>query len=204
MNDFIKIKATARSLSQRKLVYGHGRNDADYKTEIVKNGRTIRCPYYRRWKDMIMLCYSSKCHEKQPTYIGCEVCDAWLAFSNFRKWMVRQPWQGNVLDKDLIKQGNKIYAPEYCRFISQALNNLLLARDAARGDLPLGICWDKQNKKYRACISIDGKRKYLGYFQTVQAAKAAYDSAKYADIQRHAMMQDDPLIKAGLLNWVIE
>lgn len=78
-----------------KLVYGVGINDADYPTTQREkvNGEwkiTWRCLYYDRWVSMLTRCYSSKCHEKQPTYKGCSVCDEWLTFSNFRKWMEQQ------------------------------------------------------------------------------------------------------------------
>jgi len=204
MDDFRKIAASNNSLANRKLIHGIGINDADYKTKIEKDGRGIRCPYYRRWSDMLRRCYSSKFHEKNPTYRDCTACKEWLTFSNFRKWMVQQDWQDRELDKDIISQGNKIYAPAYCRFISSQLNTLLVAHDAARGDLPLGIYWDKQKKKYKAQININGNQKNLGRFKTAQEAKAAYNKAKYAEIQRHAMMQTDPEIKAGLLKWRVE
>jgi len=204
MNDFPKIAASKRSLANRKLIYGRGINDADCQTEIVKDGRRITCPYYRRWMNILVRCYSSKFHEKNPTYKGCSVCKSWLTFSNFEKWMLQQNWKGNQLDKDIINQGNKIYAPEYCRFISHELNTLLVARDAIRGSYPMGVSWSKWHKKYTAQISIGGKRKHLGLFKTPEEAKAVYNKAKYAEIKRHAMMQSDPLIKAGLLNWVLE
>jgi len=204
MNQFIEIPANKISLSKRKLVYGVGVNDADYKVEIVKNGRRMQCPYYLRWMNMLRRCYYSKYHEKYPTYKGCSVCKEWLTFSVFEAWMLKQDWKGMALDKDILNQGNKIYAPEYCRFISQALNSLLTASGAARGDLPLGVTWHKHLKKYRARINIDGNEKHLGYFNTIEEAKAVYDKAKYAEINRHAMMQTDPEIRNGLLNWVID
>jgi len=36
-----------------------------------------------------------------------------------------------------------------------------------------GVCWDKKNKKWRAGISIDGKKKNLGSFNTLEEAKQA-------------------------------
>jgi len=118
--------------------------------------------------------------------------------------MLTQDWQGKQLDKDLVRQGNREYCPEYCRFVSQALNSLLVGNDAVRGDLPLGVYLHKASKKYRAKLNINGKQKHLGDFKTVEAAKSAYDKAKYSEIHRHAMIQTDPAIREGLLNWVIE
>jgi len=204
MNDFIKIKASKQSLARRRLIQGVGINDVLFTVHSTTNGKQRMYKPYSAWTNMFERCYSSIYQKKKPTYKGCTVCKEWHLFSNFEAWMIKQEFDGMALDKDIIKQGNKVYCPEYCSFISPSLNNLLIARDAARGDYPLGVCWDKRNKKFQANIAINGKNKLLGTFKTVEAAKAAYDSAKYAEIHRHAMLQSDPAIREGLLNWVIE
>lgn len=62
-----------------KLVYGVGINDADYvvqrKETIEVNGVRKRrlvwvCPYYQVWRTMLRRCYSTKYHDRQPTYKG--------------------------------------------------------------------------------------------------------------------------------------
>jgi len=204
MDNFPKIAASKHSLATRKLVYGVGINDAWFHICPRINGKQVMYKPYRIWTHMLERCFSAKLHEKFPTYRGCTVCEEWLIFSNFDSWMNEQDWQGRELDKDILFQSNKLYSPATCCFISKSLNLLLNAHGAARGDLPLGVDWHKARKKYRAKICINGKNKHLGLFKTPEEAKAAYNSAKYAEIHRHAMMQDDPLIKAGLLNWVIE
>jgi len=204
MNNFPKVAASTISLAKRKLVYKVGTNDAWFTVKPKINGKQKTYKPYQIWRDMIKRCYDSTCQEKHPTYIGCKVCKDWLTFSVFEKWMLTQDWQEKQLDKDIIFQHNKVYAPKYCRFIPQALNKLLNGCDAARGDLPLGICWDKETGKYMAQISINGKAKKIGRFKTVPEAKASYNKAKYSEIHRHAMMQSDPAIREGLLNWVIE
>jgi len=204
MNDFPKIAASAISLAKRKLVYEVGTNDAWFTVKPKINGKQKTYKPYQIWKDMLKRCYDSTYQEKHPTYIGCKVCKDWLAFSVFEKWMLTQEFEGSALDKDIINQGNKIYSPATCRFISKSLNSLLVAHDAARGDLPLGVCWSKQHKKYMAQIKINGKQKHLGYFKAAEDAKSVYNKAKYAEIRRHAMMQDDLEIRAGLLNWIVE
>jgi len=204
MDDFPKIAASAISLANRKLIHGIGINDAWFTVKPTINGKRVPYKPYLAWSHMLKRCYSDLFQMEKPTYVSCTVCEEWLIFSNFEKWMLTQNFDGLALDKDIIKQGNKIYAPEYCRFISQALNSLLTTHGAARGDLPLGVDWHNASKKYRAKISINGKQKILGYFKTAQEAKAAYDKAKYAEIRRHALMQTDPEIKAGLMNWEVE
>jgi len=203
MVNFKKIAATARSLSHRKLVYGVGVNDSWFMVEPTIDGKRVIYQPYRVWNSMLQRCYDSVFQNRQPTYIGCTVCEEWHLFSAFEAWMLAQEFEGLALDKDIINQGNKIYSPATCRFISKSLNSLLTAHNAARGDYPMGVSWHEPNKKYQATIRINGKKKYLGYFQTASEAKAAYDKAKYAEIKRHALMQSDSEIKSGLLNWVV-
>lgn len=40
-----------------------------------------------------------------------------------------------------------------------------------------GVYWAKQNKKFRAMIGINGKRKHIGYFNTAHSAARAYNVA---------------------------
>lgn len=42
----------------------------------------------------------------------------------------------------------------------------------------LGVCWNKQNKRWKACIWLDAISKHLGYFDTPELAHAAYIEAK--------------------------
>jgi len=44
-------------------------------------------------------------------------------------------------------------------------------------DLPLGVSWNKTNKKYLARIRINGKLKYLGHYSTAEGASEAYQKA---------------------------
>ena len=41
-----------------------------------------------------------------------------------------------------------------------------------------GVIWFKPNKKWRATIQVDGKNKYLGLFESPEAASQAYLKAK--------------------------
>lgn len=40
-----------------------------------------------------------------------------------------------------------------------------------------GVCWNKDNQKWQACISLDGKKIWLGYHATEIGAAIAYDKA---------------------------
>tara|TARA_R110002126_G_scaffold114306_1_gene252916 strand:- start:1376 stop:2002 length:627 start_codon:yes stop_codon:yes gene_type:complete len=200
MNDFIRIPASKNSLANRQLVYGIGINDAYYATQPVdEDGKQTRCPHYQAWRNMLERSYSAKCQKKYPTYIGCSVAKEWHTFSNFLAWSEAQEWQGNALDKDILVQGNKIYGPDTCAYVSRTVNAYFNDRAAARGDLPLGVSLFRG--KYMVQVGIAGKQKYLGLFALTDLAGAvrAYKSAKLA--QAYVVAKDiaNALVRAGFI-----
>lgn len=60
---------------------------------------------------------------------------------------------------------------------SQNKQNLRKARSDSRSGL-IGAMWDGRSNKWRANILVDGKRKYLGYFEQAEQAHAVYVEAK--------------------------
>jgi hypothetical protein len=155
-----------------KLIYGIGINDANYNVVVSKRfGKKMvkywTCPFYERWKNMLARCYSEKYQKLRSSYVGCLVCEDWLTFSNFRVWMASQDWEGKHLDKDIIKVGNKIYTPEFCAFVSQETNYFVLDSAKKRGDLPIGVAFRKDKRKFIANCGkrILGKGGFIGYFE---------------------------------------
>lgn len=185
------------------LVYGKGVNDADYPTQPKINGKVVACLYYRKWANMLERCYSIKLQERYPTYSDCTICDEWLTFSNFKAWMQKQDWEGKHLDKDLLIQGNKVYSPETCIFIDSKINKLLNTHKSKRGVFPQGVCFHKATGKYQARVSFNGKKKYIGEFETPDDAFEAYKEVKYTIIKDVALKQAEPL-KSALLNYKIK
>jgi len=193
-----KVKANLKkSIENRRMIYGVGINDADYVVQPIINGKKVRCHFYQTWSNMLLRCYSDRYHQKNTTYIGCSVCDEWLHFSNFKKWMENQDWQDKDLDKDIIVPGNKIYSPETCCFIQQSLNKMLTDRTALKGTWPVGVY--KHRKKFSASCNYHGVREYLGSFATPEEASKAYQKRKKEIIYEAAMQQTDNRIRNGLL-----
>lgn len=187
-------------MKKPRKVYGVGINDANYAVgPRGPDGKQAWCPYYDTWKGMLERAYSPKLHARRPTYIGVTVCEEWHSFMAFRAWMETQDWQGKHLDKDIIAPGNKVYSPDTCVFVSPALNTLLLDCGAARGENPIGVNWDKRDKKYYSRIKIAGREKYLGRFTCPHEAHMAWRKAKVRVIRDAAREQDDPRIYAGLM-----
>ena len=170
---------------RNKLVAGVGVNDSEYQVtryEII-NGKRVMvwvCPFYACWKYMLVRCYSMKCHKKQPTYQCATVAEIWHKFSNFKRWMERQDWIGNCLDKDILFVGNKIYSEATCRFISPLINSFITDNAARRGEWPIGVNLDKRTGKFRAeCRNpFKLKNEYIGSFSSPESAHEAWRKRK--------------------------
>lgn len=175
-----------RKYTKRRLVRGVGINDADYnigKKEFINGKHEIvwMCPFYQTWVNILHRCYYEKQHLRRPTYKGCSVCEEWFTFSNFKVWMETQDWQGKQLDKDLLKEGNKVYSPEYCIFVDPKINTFVTDRGASRGDYMIGVCWHKRAGKFQSNCSnpFTSKKEYLGLFTNELEAHLAWKHRKH-------------------------
>jgi len=192
-------------IKKSKLVYGVGINDAGYPVTIYAsvNGRRKQlwlCPFYRAWAGMMRRCYSAKCRAAFPTYKGCTVALEWRYFSAFRDWMTTQDWEGNQLDKDILRPGNKVYSPGTCVFVSCQLNSFLLDSAAARGSWPIGVDWFDRYGKFRArCRNpFTKKLESLGYFTEPSAAHESWRARKHELACQYADQQTDQRIAEAL------
>jgi hypothetical protein len=172
----------------KRLVFGVGINNADYKQEerirwktedgINKSKLLWQCPYHLKWHNILQRCYSPAYHKLKETYRDCYICDEWKLFSNFKAWMELQDWENKVLDKDLLIENNKEYSPDTCIFISRDLNTFLTLSDKTRGNYPIGVNYYRWNNSFRAGICYKGKSKSLGYFSTPEEAHLQWQKAK--------------------------
>lgn len=185
----------------RATIYSVGINDADYAVNPQVDGKRQMCPYYLTWTGMLKRCYDPKYHAKNPTYTGCTVCDEWLVFSNFKKWMKKQGWRGMQLDKDILVDGNKIYSAKYCRFVSSGVNLLLTDRGNARGGLPIGVYQSKGSSRFMARCRVLGTLTHIGTYDTPEEAHTAYLYSK-AEAIRLTVEAEAPIdeIRIALLD----
>ena len=114
--------------------------------------------------------------------------------------MEQQDWHGKCLDKDIIVPRSKLYSPETCAFVLAATNTFVVARDACRGDYPIGVNLCKPTGKYHArCRNpFTGKREYLGYFLTQEDAHEAWRKRKHELAQLVAATESDARIIEAL------
>lgn len=156
------------------LVYGIGINDSTLPTKV----NYIQLGSYKCWSNMIRRCYDLKFQVKHPSYIGCEVCDEWISFSNFAKFYDLYWKQGYCLDKDILVQGNKMYSPSLCRFIPNAINVLLTDSRRSRGKYPIGVSYVAKTNKYRVKLSRYGHNYHIGLFDSIEDAHCAWKIEK--------------------------
>ena len=124
--------------------------EGEYKTR--ENNKETRC--YHEWMKILQRCYDSSYQEKYPTYKDCIICDEWMCYQNFAEWYYNNYYTINnekmEIDKDILCKGNKIYSPQTCIIVPQRINKLFTKSNKLRGDLPIGVYYNKQNKKYRS------------------------------------------------------
>lgn len=196
------------------FIYGVGINDADYTLKIREelpkvNGKRKQkliwqCPFYLRWVHMLRRCYCQKYLKEHQTYQGCSVCEEWLTFSNFKKWMEQQNWEGKQLDKDILGNG-KLYSPETCCFIDQATNKFLTDNKARRGKYKVGVTFHKRDQVFVAqgcCYNYkDGKYKnnHLGYFDSEEDAHMAWLLFKLKQSRVIAEHQSDKKVAKAIV-----
>lgn len=186
--------------SKSKLIYGAGINDADYPVQPTVNERQMICLVYQTWKGMLQRCYDANFQKSNLTYIDCSVCDEWLTFSNFKRWMEKQDWRNKQLDNDLIVKGNKIYSPETCVFVDSMTNHFTTDSGATRGKWPIGAYFDVKAGKFKAQCSnpFTKKQVFLGYFTCQNEAHLAWKKRKHELACKLADLQTDERVANAL------
>lgn len=147
-------------------------------------------PSYRKWSSMLTRAYSTKYQKGKPTYKDVEVCAEWMDYAVFKNWFDTNyrayPNEHTELDKDLIKEGNNLYCPEFCRFIPRTLNLLLHDNRSTRGDYPQGVTYCKRDRLFISYLNVRGNQECLGYFRTPEEAYEVYKEAKENHVHKIA------------------
>lgn len=133
----------------------------------VKNKSDAHIHIRDVWSKMLQRCYNPSIKDTKG-YKGCTVCDDWHSYANFYQWYSKQIDSGFYkvdyqLDKDILKWGNKVYCPEYCRLVPEKINSFLNNFEDTRSTgTPSGLAWKKTHNKYEVSIKDeDSNRRYL-------------------------------------------
>ena len=191
-------------------IFNVGFIGSKYKTSV----NHVDAIEYKTWYSMLERCYSEKVHNVRNTYKDCEVSENFKSYEYFYEWCQKQigfdnDGNGNPfhLDKDLLIKGNKVYSENNCVFLPSEINTLIIKCDKVRGDCPVGVTYHKSSNNYAAQISMFGKRKHLGMFNTKLEAFDAYKTAKEWHIKEMANKWKDKIdIRAynALMNYQVE
>lgn len=188
-----------------------------YKPNKGGQGSNYNERVYASWQRMIRRCYDAR-EQKKPShkaYVNVKVCDEWHNFQNFAEWAEDKEDKfisGWELDKDMFGTG-LIYSPDTCTLLPEEINIFLSNNYSNKiSDLPEGVNEIKPKTKnsksgYIARCHVDGKRVYLGYFETPEEAGNVYREAKELEAKRLAEKYKDVLSYAQhdkLFNFKLE
>ena len=170
----------------------HRENDGFVHGKAIKpaniSSKGINKRPYMMWVNMLERTTPGSIFQQRfPTYIGCACSDEWLSFENFLDWYKENGGFDNpeyVLDKDILIKGNKLYSRDTCCLVPPEINRLIVVTKSKRGECPLGVCRAKD--KYKAQIVENGKKIWLGTYNTKEEAFDVYLYHKKAEIRRVA------------------
>lgn len=122
---------------------------------------------YKTWIHML-----NRVHEQKGPYKGAKVCQDWLCFQKFAKWVFEDDnsnfHRGYQLDKDLkryITNNDKVYCPENCVFLPERLNKFFSGLERRKSDNPkmihFGGSYISIPQHNKILANIDYYRKYL-------------------------------------------
>lgn len=128
---------------------------------------------YKCWSHMLERCYSKNFHSSSAYRgRGVHVCKMWHNYQVFAEWYYENYKEGTEIDKDL--SGKSFYSPETCCFLPKSINSALTINRGFKRELPVGVSLRKDCKGYISSITLFGKRKHLGVFETEQSAFEVY------------------------------
>ena len=169
------------------------------------------CKEHLIWNLMIFRCYSIKNRLKNVNYNDCFVSENFKYYPYFYEWCNKQVGFNSEdfeLDKDLLIKGNREYGEDTCVFIPREINVMLTKSDKTRGDLPIGVHFDKRRGKYIAQMNRGtGVRKFLGSFESSEEAFNCYKVNKESYIKELAEKWKDaidPRAYDALMNYEVE
>lgn len=190
-----------------KLVFGVGFNDGSRPTRIDGN----KVKEYLLWIGMLGRCYNEDYKQKYPTYKDVVISDNFLNYTYFYDWCNKQIGfnkNGWELDKDILSSNCKVYDKDTTCFVPKEINYFFTNRGNDRGEYPVGVNFHKATSKYASACSVgNGKRKYLGIYDTPQEAFFVYKAFKEAFCKQLALKwkdEIDPRVYEAMMKWEVD
>lgn len=149
----------------KSKLYGVGINDLD--EPISYKGKHFK--FYLVWRSMMYRCYYEGFHNRENTYSDCFVCEEWTYLSNFKRWFEDNYVDGYELDKDILSDGNREYAPNKCCFVPKQINNLIKKSQICYKSIHNGIT---KSRNDNFCVTIQ-KRKRKIVFKGINSLEEA-------------------------------
>ena len=145
-----------------------------YKHGFSLNGKVH--PIYKIWVSMKQRCNNPRDRAfKDYGGRGISVCEEWINNADaFVSWAIAYGWEKGLSIDRINNDGN--YSPDNCRFVTRqfsACNQRLLRKNNTSGYR--GVTWRELPRKWEARISVDGKNKHLGFFDSPKLAALRYD-----------------------------
>ena len=160
---------------------------------------------YSKWANMMQRCYDEETHKRKPYYASCTAEIEWHNFSNYREWH-KENAMGNMkvdLDKDILIRGNTVYGSDTCTLVSHFTNTVF---ETTRG-IDTNIAYNNTTGKYDVTMSILGKRKDVGSFDSEEEARQGFIDYKQDYIRNVAKKCEGKVPNKtyeAMLNWKVE
>ena len=171
-------------------------NEFRTQTSLVKNGNTMSCGCYQKrrvsetqkthglgytrlyntWTNIKTRILNSK-NKEYNDYggRGITICEEWKNdFMSFYNWAMLNGYSDELSIDRIDNDGN--YEPSNCRWTTRTIQsrNQRIYKSNTSGYK--GVCYNKNNNKYKAQIKVNNKSIYLGYFQTAVEGAVAYNN----------------------------
>lgn len=171
-------------------VFGVGITGNKYPTYDKDNGKANK--EYSLWYSVLRRSFSEYYKNHFPTYRDVFCSNEWLYYNNFYEWIHKQSnyevLKGTKydIDKDILFKGNLEYAPEKCTLVPRKVNKMMVNQSAHRGNLPIGVVYNKKKDCYSVSCNNDGKNVHLNNVKSLKKAFDIYKNYKESVIKRTA------------------
>ena len=123
---------------------------------------------------------------------GITICDEWLDVQNFYNWAMSNGYSDELsLDRIDNDEG---YFPENCRWTTKSIQarNTRIQKNNTSGYR--GVSYNKKTDRYRAVITINREKIYLGSFLTADEGAIAYNNYIIENNLEGFILNEIPLV----------